>query len=260
MDNKTAREILAAYRPSGEDATDSTFREALAQSERDPEMRAWFERERAWDHQMAETLESVEVPSAGKLRLLQLSTQGNELPANAKSAPNGARAEARREAIRRFPAVQFGLGLAALLAMALLLWQIVAPPGGLPRSEGLSLGTLVASSMPLSYQHSDPDAVVRWLRDRSAPTAAAFPPGLSSAAVQGCRVFELATGGKISLVCFLNNGELVHLFVFDKQAHESLASTPLNTWWTEQGWHFYSVVDAGQRLALATQGQTTGLM
>ena len=40
MDNQTAKKILSAYRPDGTDATDPVFQDALAQCERDPQMRA----------------------------------------------------------------------------------------------------------------------------------------------------------------------------------------------------------------------------
>ena len=41
MDNKTAKEILGAYRPNGSDALDETFKDALQHAERDPESKAW---------------------------------------------------------------------------------------------------------------------------------------------------------------------------------------------------------------------------
>ncbi|MBL9213749.1 MAG: hypothetical protein JNL92_25010 [Opitutaceae bacterium] len=62
MNNDEAKFILAAYRPDGRDAHDARFAEAIAQAGRDPELRAWWERQRAFDAQVAAKLAAVMPP------------------------------------------------------------------------------------------------------------------------------------------------------------------------------------------------------
>lgn len=66
MNNEEAKFILSAYRSGGRDAADSAFAEALAQVERDPELRAWWERERGLDAAVAAKI--AEVPPPAGLR------------------------------------------------------------------------------------------------------------------------------------------------------------------------------------------------
>lgn len=66
MDNTTAKEILSAYRPGGEDANDPFFREALAQCEHDPAMKRWFYEQRVFDERVAASLQNIRAPESGK--------------------------------------------------------------------------------------------------------------------------------------------------------------------------------------------------
>jgi hypothetical protein len=62
--NQDAKLVLSAYRPSGSDARDPFFEEALEQTKRDPELREWFVKERAFDDFIVSKLRTIE-PSAG---------------------------------------------------------------------------------------------------------------------------------------------------------------------------------------------------
>jgi len=63
MKNQEAKFILGAYRPDGHDAEDATFREALSQAEKDPELRAWFERQRKFDSTVSAKLKEIAAPA-----------------------------------------------------------------------------------------------------------------------------------------------------------------------------------------------------
>jgi hypothetical protein len=63
MNNQEARFILEAYRPDGRDASEPMFTEALAQAERDPELRAWFDRQRKFDATVAAKLREFAPPA-----------------------------------------------------------------------------------------------------------------------------------------------------------------------------------------------------
>ena len=70
MNNQQAKFILGAYRPDGRDATDAAFAEALAQTERDPELRQWLERQRAFDTAVVGRLRAVAPPVELKQAIL----------------------------------------------------------------------------------------------------------------------------------------------------------------------------------------------
>ena len=63
MNNQEARFILGAYRPDGRDAGDPMFAEALAQAERDPDLRAWLEKQRNFDTAFSNKVRDVAPPS-----------------------------------------------------------------------------------------------------------------------------------------------------------------------------------------------------
>lgn len=250
MDNSTAKEILSAYRPSGIDAQDKNFSDALAQCQNDPAMRDWFSNEQRFDAAAAEALASVTVPHDGKSRLLQTPVFGliNTPEQGDSPAPKS----------KSLPGFQWSFGIAALLLLGLItVWQIV-PRYSSPHleTETFSIAGLVKDAMPLSYRSDDSAEVLTWLAGRDAPVPEHMPDSLASAAAIGCRVFDVPGGGKISLLCLLSNGEVVHFFVFDEEASTLLANAPLNTWWEEDGWNMYSFEQGNQRIAVATQGST----
>ena len=61
MNREEAKDILSAYRASGEDASDPQFQEALKLAIQDPEMARWFEQEQAWDLQISKKLRELPV-------------------------------------------------------------------------------------------------------------------------------------------------------------------------------------------------------
>src|SRR6185295_12013962 len=63
MNNQEAKFILGAYRPDGSDATDPMFAEALTMVERDPELRDWLERQRAFDRAVAAKVRAIVPPA-----------------------------------------------------------------------------------------------------------------------------------------------------------------------------------------------------
>ncbi len=234
MDNNTAREILSAYRPSGEDARDPLFRDALNQCENDPDMREWLRREREFDEFATTALEAIRVPQEGKARLLQ-TTAGLDINSESTPLPT---ADGPRLIGWGRSFLRAGIGIAAVLIVGMLAWQIgFRPVEPVLEEAGFTMGGLVSSGMPLSFRADDPEQVVAWLANGSAPVPDGFPGQLAHAKALGCRVYEPPQGGKISLICLLMNGEVIHFFVFDQQASELLAYAPRDTWWKEDGWH-----------------------
>lgn len=257
MDNNTAREILSAYRPSGEDAHDSIFRDALAQCQHDPDMREWLRSEREFDDFAATALEMIRVPQEGKARLLQTAVGLEISPAQRSLAT----AERPRILTWSRGFLRAGIGFAATLIVGLLVWQIgFSPQEPALDNDDFTMGSLVSSGMPLSFRADDQEQVVAWLASGGAPVPDGFPGHLDQASALGCRVYELPQGGKISLICLLMSGEVIHFFVFDQQASQLLAYAPRDRWWKEDGWHLYSFDQGDKRIAVATQGQTAHLL
>ncbi len=83
MTNDEARFFLRSFRPDGSDAGDPVFADALSRADRDPAVRAWFERERSNDRAITERLHAAARPSrspadiiAGIQRRRQLQSYG----------------------------------------------------------------------------------------------------------------------------------------------------------------------------------------
>lgn len=70
MNSHDAKFLLRACRPDGRDAADPMFSEALAEAERNPHLRAWWEQERAVDVAMAAKLQEIAPPPDLKKAIL----------------------------------------------------------------------------------------------------------------------------------------------------------------------------------------------
>lgn len=240
MDNTTAKEILSAYRPDGADAGDPRFAEALAQCERDPALKAWFDKERARDEAMARALRSVRPPEGGKRALL------GTVVFDRTSAP--VRAERRR---------WFGFGgicLAALFLLGVAFFALsMQRPSVSLDPAAFAMADLANAAMPFDRRGDDTAALIDWLAAQGAPVPPTLPAALAAARAAGCKVFEDGEGGKISLLCFEVGGEVVHMLVFDGRTRR-LLDAPRGEWWRENGWNFMAYEEDAVLLALATRG------
>src|SRR5437867_9025179 len=70
MDNQHAKAVLRLYRPGTADGTDPELAEALAQVQRDPELRRWFEEHCALQTAVREKLRALQPPAGLKERIL----------------------------------------------------------------------------------------------------------------------------------------------------------------------------------------------
>lgn len=231
MKNEEAKEILSAYRPSGEDAADPAFEEALKQARRDPGLTAWFEAEREQDAALARLFQSLPVPEAGKQSLLAV----------ARVKP-----QKKKHSFRFWP-VAAAACLALAAAAGLLLVPHPRPAPELTLHEEGSVGMadllgLAHAAMPLDFRGDSLPELRAWLRGRGAPAPETLPRSLASLAAIGCRVFSDDAGNAISLLCLKKNGEVVHVFVTDGAARQALAIKK-KTWVAQNGWSAYSWSD-----------------
>ena len=87
MNREEAKDILSAYRTSGEDASDPQFQEALILAIQDPEMARWFEQEQAWDLQISKKLRELPVSTDLRDQLLASLTMSDRPSQKARSHP-----------------------------------------------------------------------------------------------------------------------------------------------------------------------------
>ena len=193
--NDQAKLLLSAYRPGGSDASDPAFAEALAQAQRDPQLRAWLEESQQFDQVVSDRLRGVPIPADLRATILA-----------------GARLSQPRRWWRS-PRVWAIAAALAVLASLGALWGTNAFGLSTWQKDSLAvLDNIESGATNLDTKHSQPAHLVDWLRERAAPTPSALPPALAAHATFGCKTID-SHGRKVSLICFdLGNDEQAHLF------------------------------------------------
>ena len=205
--NQTAKFLLNAYRPSGADAQDPAFRDALEQAARDPELGAWFKEQRGFDSMIAEKLSGIEPPAT--LRSAILAGIENRPPA-------------RRFSIRPL------LALAAVIALS----AVVVVPMLNRRNSGrqlvnqyrkANLSMLAAVPAPqLDLMTASFSRTQDYLAEMQAPCIPSPPAALLGLPTAGCKTLRW-NGHILSLTCFLlPSKELLHVFVIAQDAFDSI--------------------------------------
>jgi hypothetical protein len=241
MDNQTAKEILSAYRPGGEDANDPFFHEALAQCEHDPEMRCWFTEQRAFDEQISYSLDTIRAPESGKRAILAL-------------AETGGSESTHPSFWRRHRSL---LALAASLIMAFVLVSTIsssrdADPAPVHASAPTKLTDWIAQAMPLEFRHENTHAILAWLAERNAPVIEDLSTEWTGTLAAGCRIFKDPRGGTVSLVCLRIDRQLVHVFIFDPEAAKNFDG-PRDQWWKEADYNLIARKHDDQLVAIVTR-------
>lgn len=202
MNREEARYILQAYGVDGRESNDPQFREALEMLKQDPELAGWFARQQTVDRRLAESFSTFAVPPDLKSRLL-----------------------AARKIVAPLPRWwQRPARLTAAAACVALLGTMVVlslrSPARAQFASFRSYAGAVAGDKNgrLELMSRDVTAVRQWLNHRSAPADFVVPAGLNGLPSLGCRVLEWH-GRKVSFVCFeLENEQLAHLFVMDRDS------------------------------------------
>ena len=192
MKSEEARFILQAYRPNGADSSDPFFAEALAQADRDPELGAWFAREKAFDAAIAAKLRAVNPP---------LELQDNIMA--------GARAGLWHRRTWRLPV---WLGVAAAIA-ALFFTLVRLRPAASVDVQQLTSFALSDATRPELHE-----GIVAGLADLEAALAdpkTHLAPGLNvtedELRAKGCRDVQVA-GRDVFEICF-KRGDVFHLYI-----------------------------------------------
>jgi hypothetical protein len=248
MNNDTAKELLSAYRPNGQDATDPCFTEALEQARRDPELRAWFERERHRDQAIAAILSQYPVQGNHKQALLAM--------------VEVAKPVRYHKARWRW----FALAACAIFAFAWIGLHFFdsRPIASATVATGLParLAGWADGISTLDHPSTNVAEIKAWLKSTGAPSPATLPKALAGASPIGCETLHTADGVAVSVICFMDQGQLVHLFVWNADANLT-QGYPDHSWFNANGWNGFVWKDGNQVFALlskASQKDLTGLL
>lgn len=239
MNNDEAKFILSAFRADGRDAAAPQMAEALAQAERDPELRRWLEHQRAFDRVVAGKLAAVAPPAGLREAILA-----------------GGRASQPRRAAWRNPAWLAAAAVIALLALVGVQGLRSPAPGALAE-----LAEFAAKD--LADDHASHDGHPTGLGEVQASLAAAsgslaqagFALDLDELRRQRCRAVKVG-GREVFEVCFNRDGAWYHLYVArrgDLAPGADLATAEQGAYaaaaWADAK-HIYALVGQGGAAAL----------
>jgi len=200
--NEESKLILSAYRPSGKDADDPAFSEALAVASSDAALGQWLADQQAFDREVARKLAEVSAPAGLRERILA-----------------GVKVSQPR---RWWRLPQLWMAAAALVLLACLIPLIQSPVKyeiAEWQKHALSVLDELEGGRPgFDKSGRDPAQLVAWLRDQSAPAPTEVPAKLSAQGTYGCKTWQW-NGTKISLMCFRVGAKGgVHLFTTERAA------------------------------------------
>jgi len=202
MDRTEAKLLLQACRPNGQDSTLPVFAEALALAERDPELKAWWTAQQAFDQKVTAKLQGVPMPEDLRRTIL-----------------------AGRKIERTTPRFHLPYWLAAAAAIILFIGIGWHYSPGRARTEtafanqdyDASVRQFLQKEPDLGLVTHDHAEVLAWLQQRQAPTGN-FPGPMVSLPTLGCQQLTMH-GHTVSLICFsLADGDVAHLFIIEKDA------------------------------------------
>ncbi|PYL18378.1 MAG: hypothetical protein DMF41_12370 [Verrucomicrobia bacterium] len=203
MDNREAKFILSAYRPGGQDASDSRFSEALEQARRDPMLEQWLRDSVTFDAAITERLSAVEPPP--------------DLRENILAGVKVSRVPHWKNRLRKWT-IAAALILGATLGS--LIWHNARPAhlAGWQNAALEVISSLVRNETSFDAQSGNPSELLTWLRTNQAPATKKLPNDLGKLSSVGCKTFSW-NGTPVSVICFVRkNGELIHLVTINARA------------------------------------------
>jgi hypothetical protein len=194
MNNQEAKFILGAYRPNGSDASDARFAEAMAQADRDPELRTWWEKQRGFDATVAVKLRDIAPP-----------------PGLRDSILAGVRASQPR---RRWWSQPVWLAAAAAVVLLGAVTVSLRDGRGAPSLEQLTAFAV----QDLAHAHGDHSgypgelaAVQGQLVNAPGPMTQGIQLDLADLRRKNCRTVRVA-GREVFEICFQRDGTWFHLY------------------------------------------------
>jgi len=196
MDNREAKFILNAYRPSGQDASDPVFDEALKQTRRDPILRRWFEESVEFDAAMTEKLSAIAPPVGLRENILA-----------------GVKITYFAPWINRFGKLSIAAALLVTATIASLIWHNTRPAqlAGWQTNALSVISSLARNESRFDAQSHSAGDLVNWLRANHAPATEKLPDNINKLTSIGCKASSW-NGTPVSVICFMRpDGGLIHL-------------------------------------------------
>ena len=213
MTKHEAKIILHACRASGGDENDPTIAAALEYARNDPDLRAWFDEWQALDRSIATKLKATPLPD-GLLEQVR----------------GGAAARAAQRRSRFLPPLALAACL-ALLGVLVAFWMgrpVVKESGEPLASLRNDMAAFLNEFPPLDLETDRLAEVREWLAEQHPQTTIDFPGNLQVFPTLGCRTVSWR-GIDLALVCFVADGEVIHLLMVPVDALPDVAggSDPL---------------------------------
>lgn len=247
MTPESIQHLLASRRP-GDEHTDPDVMAALRSIESDPTALSIAEREMAFDEAFRASLHAqIPVPQGLQARLLAIPTTVT-ISAEPKNVTPFSR--------RNFLGLAASLaGAAAVVAGGYFMFRPKLEPGRIAFTHWKNAAAAWASAPKLELEAPELATLRARLASRGAIVPESLPARLEGLNTAGCQTIKVGNGD-ISIVCFLKDGTLYHLFTTNASqvadATEFLQSTGPKIW-AEQGWNFASWKTGGQGFMLLTK-------
>lgn len=242
MNQQEAKFILGAFRPDGRDASDVMFAEALALVDRDPELRQWLERQRAFDRAVVARLGAIAPPAELRQAIL-----------------TGARASRPR---RPWWASPVWLGAAAAIVVIAAVSVSIIPAA---RRSGLAEFAAIAQK-DIVAAHDEHNGFAAPLAGVQARLASARLPLLADAGIDlaelqraNCRSVRIG-GREIFELCFQRDGTWFHLYAARREDFSPGAVPEAKAWVAAAGSNAVAAwTDAKNIYALVTEAGEAAL-
>lgn len=212
-----AKSILLSYRATGADASDPTFAEALALTQRDPALRAWFERQQAFDRGMNTEVEAMAVPAGLRDTILAAAKTG------AHASPAGSLSQDRgwwRDMSG------WGLGLAAGIAVMAALGVAFWPKPKIAASDSTLAAFAIVDAQDASKHGGHGEEAKALNKTLNTPTTHlgdALPANFASLRDTGCRTVHVE-GRDVVEMCFRRNGVQFHCYIARREDFPALSA------------------------------------
>ena len=235
MNHHEAKFLLRARRPGGADARDPVFAEALAETEKDPALRAWLESEAAFDRAVCAKLREMEPPAGLRDAILA-----------------GSRASQRQARWWKKPA---WLAIAASIVVILSLTLHFRTTG----SSTQALASYARQDLAVnSAAHENHRPEVASLAARFTTTSLPLPGNVKVDVNElrqvGCRTLNFA-GHEVFEICFKRDGHWYHLYAANVKDFSHGSGDPKallttngrisSTAWKDGNFAYALVTDAG---------------
>ena len=228
MNSQQAKFILQGYRPSGSDAGDAIFCEALEQARKDPMLSKWLAQEQAFDAAVSAKLREISAPGGLREAIL----------AGARMTE----AEPSRRVWWKHPAWLAAASVALIGAVTISLWSLQAGAGN-------ALTEFAISDAIHAERHGGKGEHVGALQAVLSRTdvrlSEHLPVDFATLKKTGCRTLAVK-GHDLLEVCFQRDGVWFHCYIAKRADFPQVATTAVPSWFNQDGVGSVTWVDASQ--------------